>query len=492
MELKGRRPIYSDVSKITRANVLDVLKKAMNIHSANRAEIVYLQNYERGIQPIKNRKKDVRPEINNRVVENHASEIKTFYSGYIFAKGVSYVQRAENDLRDNNGNADDVRILGLNEMMFEEGKTSKDQELANDFLITGVGYRMLLPRQEIIGVSPFYLLHLDVRNTFVIYSSDVFHRRLAGVTYYRDENNIVHWTVYTDEDVFFINGNNFFTPVEFIKVERNYIGIEPIIEYKANFERMGIFERVLPLLDALNACTSDRLNGLEQYINAFIWFNNVEIDDEQIATLKDKLILLTQNVDGTNNPASVQYLTANLNQDDTQTLADYLYNQILQIAGVPSREGGTSGETGIAVEYRNGWQIASTNASTIENAFEISERELLRVAIAIIEKSHIEGVDMSGLKVSDIEIKPARSRTDNFVAKVQGIAQGIQAGLHPQHMIAVSGLFSDPQQVYIDSKPFLEKWLLSTSDDEEEHHHDDEVDNNADNEVNDEENNGRK
>lgn len=463
MRFKGRRPIYSDVSSVTKDNVLDVLKKAMSVHAQNRAEIVYLQNYERGIQPIQNRKKEVRPEINNRVVENHANEIKTFYSGYIFAKGVSYVQRAENDIRKGNADTDDSKISALNEMFFEEGKTSKDQELANDFLTTGVACRMLLPRKEMIGVSPFYLLHLDVRNSFVIYSSDVFHRRLAGVTYYKDSNNIVHWTVYTDTEVFFIDGNNFFTPIDIKKIESNGIGVEPIIEYKANFERMGIFERVLPLLDALNVCTSDRLNGLEQFINSFIWMNNVEIDNEQVEQLKDKLILLTQNTDGSTNPASVQYLTADLNQDDTQTLADYLYSQILQIAGVPSRDGSSSGETGVAVEYRNGWQIASTNASTIENAFEVSERELLKVAIAIIEKSNIPDMDMTGLKVSDIEIKPARSRTDNFVSKVQGIAQGIQAGLHPKHMISVSGLFSDPQQVYMDSKPFLEKWLLSAS-----------------------------
>lgn len=463
MRFKGRRPIYSDVSSVTKDNVLDVLKKAMSVHAQNRAEIVYLQNYERGIQPIQNRKKEVRPEINNRVVENHANEIKTFYSGYIFAKGVSYVQRAENDIRKGNADTDDSKISALNEMFFEEGKTSKDQELANDFLTTGVACRMLLPRKEMIGVSPFYLLHLDVRNSFVIYSSDVFHRRLAGVTYYKDSNNIVHWTVYTDTEVFFIDGNNFFTPIDIKKIESNGIGIEPIVEYKANFERMGIFERVLPLLDALNVCTSDRLNGLEQFINSFIWMNNVEIDNEQVEQLKDKLILLTQNTDGSTNPASVQYLTADLNQDDTQTLADYLYSQILQIAGVPSRDGSSSGETGVAVEYRNGWQIASTNASTIENAFEVSERELLKVAIAIIEKSNIPDMDMAGLKVSDIEIKPARSRTDNFVSKVQGIAQGIQAGLHPKHMISVSGLFSDPQQVYMDSKPFLEKWLLSAS-----------------------------
>lgn len=477
MRLKGRQTIYSNVTEVNASNVLSVLAKAMSIHNKNRREIVYLQNYERGIQPILNRKKEVRPEINNRVVENHASEIKTFYSGYIFAKGVSYVQRGEKDIRNNNADIDDRQISALNEMFFEEGKTSKDQELANDFLTTGIGYRMLLPKQQMYGVSPFDLLHLDVRNSFVIYSADVFHKRLAGVTYYCDDENIVHWSVYTDNLVFFIDGNNFLTPAVIKEIKPNYIGIEPIVEYKANFEKMGIFERVLPLLDALNNCTADRLNGLEQFINAFIWLNNVEIDDEQVKQLKDKLMLLTQNVDGTNN-ASVQYLTADLNQQDTETLANYLYNQILQIAGVPSREGSASGETGIAVEYRNGWQIASTNASTIENAFEVSERELLKIAIAIIEKSNIPNVDMSGLKVSDIEIKPARSRTDNFVAKVQGIAQGIQAGLHPKHIIAVSGLFSDPQQVYIDSKPFLDKWLMSASLDDEA---DDEADKDLDN-----------
>lgn len=462
MKLQGRRPIYTSEKAITRDNVLKVLEKAMSIHSINRSQIVYLQNYEKGVQPILYRQKDVRPEINNRVVENHANEIKTFYSGYIFSKGVSYVQRAEKDILGNNADVDDKKISALNEMFFEEGKTSKDQELANDFLTTGVGYRMALPRTEIYGISPFHLLHLDVRNTFVIYSADVFHKRLAGVTYYQDDDKIIHWTVYTDTEVFFIDGNNFIYPQSIKEIKPNFIGIEPIVEYKCNFERMGIFERVIPLLDALNNCTSDRLNALEQFINSFIWMNNVDIDEEQANELKDKLMLLTQNIDGTNQ-ASVEYLTADLNQQDTETLSTYLYNQILQIAGVPSREGSASGETGVAVEYRNGWQIASTNASTIENAFEISERELLKVAIEIIKKSHIPNIDMDGLLISDISVKSARSRTDNFVSKVQGIAQGIQAGIHPKHMISISGLFPDPQQVYVDSKPFLEKWLISAS-----------------------------
>ena len=56
-ELHGRRQIFTSESEITRDNVIDVLTKALAVHSQNRAEIIYLENYVRGKQPILNRVK---------------------------------------------------------------------------------------------------------------------------------------------------------------------------------------------------------------------------------------------------------------------------------------------------------------------------------------------------------------------------------------------------------------------------------------------------
>ena len=84
MVLKGRREIYTDEKEITKQNISKVLGKAFETHILNAAEIKYLQDYERGIQPILKRVKEIRPEINNRIVENHAAEITAFKVGYVF------------------------------------------------------------------------------------------------------------------------------------------------------------------------------------------------------------------------------------------------------------------------------------------------------------------------------------------------------------------------------------------------------------------------
>ena len=61
----GRKKIFTDVMEITRDNVLDVLRKALITHWSNKADMEYLYAYYKGRQPILNRKKEVRPEIQN-------------------------------------------------------------------------------------------------------------------------------------------------------------------------------------------------------------------------------------------------------------------------------------------------------------------------------------------------------------------------------------------------------------------------------------------
>src|SRR3712207_7928940 len=88
----GRRMIKTSVSEINDNNVLDVLLKALTVHHMNRGEIQYLYDYYCGKQPIINRVKDVRPEINNKVVVNRANEIVSFKVGYRSEEHTSELQ----------------------------------------------------------------------------------------------------------------------------------------------------------------------------------------------------------------------------------------------------------------------------------------------------------------------------------------------------------------------------------------------------------------
>ena len=461
MILQGRREIYTDETVITKENIGKILAEAYPTHHQNRIEIEYLQKYEKGIQPILRRKKEIRPEINYKVVENHASEITTFKVGYMFGSPISFVQRASVDSKANDGKEDDERISLLNEMMFEERKASQDQALGKDLAVCGIAYRMVLPKKNVRGVSVFDMLKLNPLTTFVVKFNDIYKRPAIGVSYVVKSDNTVKMGAYTADTYYELEGG-ISGDFKVVYSKPHMIGAIPIIEYKYDNEYMGCFERVISLLDALNEATADRLNGLSQFVQAILWMNNCELNTEQMEELKDKLGLMTKSEPG--NPASVQYLTATLDQSQTQTLIDYLYEQILQIAGVPGREQSTGGNTGQAIMLSNGWQIAENHARSFEPIFEDSERQMLAVILNIISK--VKPGKLGELKLSDIEVKFSRNRTDSLLVKTQGLMNQLQAGIHPLIAITNCGLYSDPQSVWNDSKPYLGKWIYEEEEDE--------------------------
>ena len=452
MVLKGRREIFTDEKAITKENICEVFTEAFNVHLLNAAEIKYLQEYERGVQPILNRVKEVRPEINYKIVENHAAEITAFKVGYVFGSPISFVQRASVDIDGNSGAVDDAKISVLNEMMYEEGKAAQDKALGKDISVCGVGYRIVLPKKVKTGISVFNILRLNPQTTFVVRFNDIYKNVAVAFSYVTLKDGSIRAGAYTNKYYFDLEGDQ--NSVHIVNEQPNIIGV-PIIEYKNDDERMGCFERVISLLDALNEATSDRVNGLAQFVQSILWMNNCEVDKEQMEQLKDKLGLLTKSEPG--NPASVQYLTATLDQAQTQTLIDYLYEQILQIAGVPGREQSTGGNTGQAIMLSNGWQIAEQHARITTTTFIESELEMLKVVLKIC--SLTETGDIATLKLSDVDVKFSRNRTDSLLVKTQGLMNQLQAGIHPLIAITNCGLYSDPQSVWNDSKPYLGKWL---------------------------------
>ena len=62
--LAGRLEIFIDPVEITENNIVDILTDCMAIHNQNVLDMNYLFDYERGIQPIRDREKKFREDIN--------------------------------------------------------------------------------------------------------------------------------------------------------------------------------------------------------------------------------------------------------------------------------------------------------------------------------------------------------------------------------------------------------------------------------------------
>lgn len=438
--LFGREVIYSPVTEITRDNLFDVLNNVLPTHAKNSEEIDYLYKYYRGRQPILDRVKTIRPEICNKIVENHALEIVDFKKGYVFGEPVQYVRRGES--------AEDNYIPLLNEYMFTADKAQRDKELAEWFYICGTAYRMILP--GLYDDMPFEIDTLDPRYSFVVYNNGFGKRPLMGVKYIQTVNDEMLYSIYTPTTYFEVLED------KIVREESHALGYIPIIEYPANTARLGSFEIVLSLLDALNDTGSNRQDGIDQFIQSFMKFINCDIDEETFLALKELGALKVKSEQGY--PADVDVISQELNQSQTQITKDDIYNAILIICGMPDRhQNATStSDTGTAVLLRDGWSAAESRARDTELIFKSSEKEFLRLVLRILKDS--VGLD---IKLNEIDIKFTRNKTDNLLVKTQGLQNMLEAGVHPQIAITTCGLFSDPEQVYIDSQEYLEKWKFA-------------------------------
>lgn len=461
LPLLGRRRIVSDESYVTAANICEVLTKAIPAHQENAAEIDYLHRYRLGDQPILYKQKDVRPEINNQIVENHAKEAVDFFRGYVFGEPLQYVRvgdaRADIDL---NGTVDQPQvdtiseeIAKLNTVIGYYDKHAVDQDMGDWALVCGTSYRFV---SSGYGDDSLLTASLDPRRTFVIYSSRVGEPPLMGVTYRVLEDDTVIYYCYTDTDAYRVTGGIMDADGE-VEVLPNVLG-QCIIEYPLNKERMGVFEAATSLLDAINRVSSARVDGLEQFVQAYFIILGASVTKEQMESFLELGAICLPPAETSGTRPDMKIEAQELNQADVQRLTNHFYERALTIMGLPDRGGGkaSSGDTGYAVQLRDGWAEAESRARDIEIMFRKSEKAFLKVALKILAntKNPKERVQLSA---RDIGIKFTRNKSDNLLAKVQALQTLLASNVDPETSFKTVSLFSDPQQAYVNSKPYLER-----------------------------------
>ena len=447
--LTGRRPIETPETEINRANVLKVVMgKAEPIHLLNKNEIRFLHNYYLGSQPVLHRTKEYRAEITNRIVENHANECVGFYTGYMSGTPCSYV-------RSETATGDGEEIARLSNALQYEGKDALDRRLWQWMLECGQGYRIVLPDKGYNGNYPDETpLLVDVPDpdmAYVIYNSGIGHKPIANVLHIprncqNDLNDLI--CVYTPNQYFEIDNGKVVN--EGGNGKYHSLGMLPMVEYKLNPERMGLFEPAIPVLDAINDLESNRLDGVAQFIQSIMVFTNCLVDKDALDQVKELGAMCLKSTSGLT--ASVSQIANELDQQQSQTLLDSMLNVYRSLTAMPSATGSenaTSDNVG-AVIVRNGWNHTEARAQQYENMFKYAERQSLSVMLKILR-------DTAGSKLmaSDINIKLPRRQYDNQQSKVQIFAQMLQQTIDPQLAFTTPGLFPDPQAAYEMSKPFL-------------------------------------
>nr|DAK89839.1 MAG TPA: Portal [Caudoviricetes sp.] len=437
----GRKIAYTGVDQITPQNVAQVLSDTIGIHNRNRTLIDYLYRYYKGDQPILYREKLVRPEVNNKVVENHALETVKFKAGQIYGEPIQYVCKKKKASEKINEQVD-----RFNDYLDEANADARNIQLGIYQSAVGTAYKAILREDEWTengDLPPFRIFIPSPQDVYIVYSS-ITGKPMLSVQILKDEDNQQYYQCYSSRQYFKIQNG------AVTESGINGFGGIPIIEYPNNHDRLSDIEIAITMYDAINKYQSDRLNGVEQFVQALMKFKNCEIDESEFVKMIKLGAVSVKDV-GNGTQSDVDLMTAELNQSESQVAKDDIYNNMLIVEAMPNRQSNTGGDTGNAVYLRNGWDFAERDAKLVEAFTKEAEKASARIILNIIRKTSMD----VNISTRDFDVKITRNPTDNMLVKAQTLDYLFKNKIHPLIALITCGLFSDPQKVYEMSLPYL-------------------------------------
>ena len=445
----GRKIAYTDVSEITESNIVSVVGSCVGAFNFNKPIFKYLWDYKNGDQPALYRRKTVRDDVNNKVVENHAWEIVRFKNGQTYGEPVQFVSLVKDDKINQ-------AVDRLNNYMRVAGKATKDINSGEWTSAVGTGFKAVQRTASSANI-PFRIVAPTPMNTFIIYSRTT-EEPLLAVQELKDENGEWYKLCFSETHEFQIKNGALIALDEkdgiAVKSRLHAFGGIPIVEYPNNQDRLSDIELVITMLDAINNMQSNRMDAIEQFVQSWVKFVNCEVDKNSFLDMKMAGALVVKSNNGSDNKADVDIMTQELNQTESQVAKEDLWNNVLSISAIPNKQSNTGGDTQGAVELRNGWDFSKQAAKLKDPYIVEADKRLAMVALNIIRIE--KGKDDCPLDVMDFDVQINHSPTDNMQVKAQVLQLLLTAGIHPLIAIKVCGLWGDSEKVYLLSKPYLD------------------------------------
>ncbi len=439
---KGRRKILSDYTRADLrdiGNLVTLLNSSRLVHFMNKEEIDYLINYRNGKQPILDKIKEIRPEINHKNVFNHAQMITRDIVGYFLGNPIQYIQSGAKG-------KDELDLL--NKYVAYEDKFSVDKEVGEFQSICGTAFKIIYTDGEFQDEVPFEERSLNPATTYVVYENSVAERPLCGVTFYNiydpDGTTVigVKLYVYTDHGLYTIKTSSDtgeITPESEIDFSPYDVGGVPVIEYPNNIWRIGDWELCLGLMDAINLLQNGRLDDIDQAVQSLLVFINADVDKERYEEMRECGIVTLINKQGIS--SDVKNVTVQLDQQGMNLFSQEMEQMLYALIGIPDRNhrSGGGGDTGQAVELRDGWANLEIVARNKEAIYKKAEKKTLRIILKILQNT-------MGFKLSllDVDIKFSRNKNNNLLVKTQSYQTLLGTKtLSPADCLTIVDLVSD-------------------------------------------------
>lgn len=296
------------------------------------ARLEKLDNYYNGITAITEREADA-GKPNNKAVLNYPGYIVDMIQGYFLGKPVSYsIQDRDKELMEQVQD-----IFNLND------EQDENSELANIMGIKGIAYELLYADED----ANIRFNEIDPETAFIVYDNKIIPEPIFGVRFYTiDEIDYIE--AYTKDETYKweVDGDK---AIE-IDLQEHYFGDVPLIPFYNNKRAIGDFEKVISLIDAMEIATSNSINDLEYFSDAYMYLvNMLGTDEEDIAKIRQQKVILLDEA------GEAGFLVKPSNNQDSENVKTRLNDAIHKFAKVPdmSDENFSQNTSGVAMEYKH-------------------------------------------------------------------------------------------------------------------------------------------
>lgn len=470
MQVSPRKKILSDLVPTGDMSkdkyiIPKIIEITLPDHEFNVSNMCPLRSYYYNDTDIKGKTKKQQPEINNKISINYPSIAVTTINSYCFSKPLTFSA---------DGNDID-KVTALNNALRADRYAQKSQHMYLNSGITALGYRYILPpTQEQIKQGIYFETNCDLppETTYCVYANTLKQEKICAITYQdkklydettlRQKGTTKVFTVFTRWhrwEFYKSAGKWEHTTQKLIATDGSEIEYDayplpykriPIVENLRKSDRTGDFEQALPLIDANNNLASSRLDDIQQMVDYLIFTRDIDVFSDEALNSVDKAlkkgIFGVRSIEGSTVQPEAKIFNVPINQSETQSYQNYLGDKIEEVLNIPNRQAKSSGgDTGTAVESRNGFRSLENIAGLVTAGVLDTENESLDVILAICE--NIDSCPFKGLKVGDVQIKDNRNRMENMATATSACATLIGAGFNDYDAIRITNLDPDPQAV---------------------------------------------
>lgn len=348
----------AEIEEIDKNGISDsLLNHIISKHSANREYNWNLhKRYEalEGKVPIflrEPRFEDENP-LNNQINNDFLGEIVDFSTGYFAGKPFVYTYADTQEAEEDTGGeeARDEASKELSDFVTRNNMFDVDMDVTKYATIAGYAGRMFYFDKE----GKERCMALPSYETIVLSEADITEPKY-GIRYYKTLglNGEEIWKAEFDDGktIRFYEGTRGGLAELPEKSIPNLFGFCAIQGIPRNSEMMGDAEKVMALIDAYDRAISDANNENEGFANAYMAFENVQMDDEEIQ--KGQRSGAFQYYTGSNG-GNIHFITKDINDSFIEHHLDRLEENIYRFSKTPdlTDENFAGQSTGIALKFK--------------------------------------------------------------------------------------------------------------------------------------------